>query len=261
LELFCPAVVDKLVAMPPDSDAWTRKSNLILARPMRRALVFILGLVLQGISVGDSYARSPSIAETDYLILVDGFFPSDYYALLRRKLFVTPADFVRIVDLSSGANEAVVAIYTAHGQGDNNVRITYTSPDKLLWEVGADSQNRFAKDPSVSVRRIDAPFPKALALSVSAALKHLLDERRPPMKTEQVIVDGRQVEFTVPSGNQSIRGLLDNYARGQKGRSLNHLTDLLESYCHANAAERRTLSAEIATEARKMARYPIRRKR
>jgi hypothetical protein len=27
--LFCPPVVDKLIAMPPDSDAWARKFNLI----------------------------------------------------------------------------------------------------------------------------------------------------------------------------------------------------------------------------------------
>ena len=35
LGLFCPAIVDKLVAMPPDSDAWAGKFNLI--RPQKCA--------------------------------------------------------------------------------------------------------------------------------------------------------------------------------------------------------------------------------
>jgi len=210
------------------------------------------------VRVCSSYAREPSIAETDYLIPVDDMIQSDYYALLRRKLFVTPAHFARVVDLSSGDNEVVLAIYRA---GSNRAQITYTRPDKLLWEVGGDSQSRFVKDPSVSVRRIDVPFPQSLALSVVAALEHLLAECRPPMKTERVIVDGRMVEFTVASGGHIARGLLDNYARGPKGQGLNRLTDLLERYCQRPAAQRPSIEQQINTEAAKLARYPIRKRR
>jgi hypothetical protein len=223
----------------------------------RLPFIVIVALVFS-VPVCRSYAREPSIAETDYLVPVDEMIQSDYYALLRRKLFVTPAHFVRIVDLSAGDNEVVLAIYRV---GSDHAHITYTRPAKLLWEVGGDSQSRFVKDPSVSVSRLDAPFPKALALSVVAALDHLLAECRAPMKTERVILDGRMVEFTVESGGHVARGLLDNYARGPKGQGLNRLTDLLELYCQRPASERPSIARRIHAEAAKLARYEIREQR
>ncbi len=224
---------------------------------MRRLLVMIASIL--SVSVCGSEARNPSIAESDFLIPVDGIIQSDYYALLRRKLFVTPSEFLRVVDLSAGANEAVVAIYTVRARGQEGVRITYTSPGKLLWDVGADSQNHFVKDPRVSIKRIDAPFPRPLALAVSAALRHLLQERRPPLKTEQVIVDGPLIEFSLPEGDQTIRGLLSPYMSDKKGKSLLSLTDLLQRYCLARA-DRPKIAEAIAHEAAKIMRYPIRKR-
>src|SRR4051794_34024561 len=118
---------------------------------MKRIVLVLMLLSDLSVRFFSSYAREPSIAETDYLIPVDRIIQSDYYALLRRKLFVTPADFARVVDLSSGDNEVVVAIYRS---GSAGAEITYTRPDESLWDVGGDSQGRFVKDPSVSVRRI-----------------------------------------------------------------------------------------------------------
>ena len=217
---------------------------------MKRAHFVITVACVLSVCACISYAREPSITETDYLIPVDRMFP-DYDALLRRKLFVTPAHFARVVDLPSGDNEVVLAIYS---DGSDSARITYTRPEKRLWGLRSD------KGASVSVVRLDAPFPKALAVSVSAALRHLLDERRPPMKTEIVILDGREIEFSAPNGRHTARGVLHNNARGRKGRSLRHLTDLLQRYCQAKASERHSVSQEIATEAQRIVRYPIRRK-
>jgi len=188
---------------------------------------------------------------------VDDIIQSDYYALLSRKLFVTPADIARVVNLSSGDNEVVVAIHTDPRQGTH---ITYTRPAKSLWDVGGDSQNHFVKDPRVSITRRDAPLPRSLAIAVGGALKHLLSERRPPMRTEEVIVDGWLVEFSVPGrGQERIRGLLTNYARGRKGQSLQRLTHLLQRYPQVNASERTKIAEEISIEATKIMRYPVKK--
>ena len=231
-------------------------ADLLTRQALNRAVSIIVAPVL---SASSCHAREPSIAESDYLIPPHGIIQSDYYALLRRKLFISPSDFLRIVDLPSGANEAVVAIYTVRSSGEDDVRITYTTPHKLLWEAGADSQNRFVKDPRVSITRIDAPFPRSLALTVSAAIRRLVRERRPPLKTERVIVDGRLVEFSVLEGDQTIRALLTPYMEGPKGTSLNNLVDLLRRYCVARSERPRTAEA-IAREAAKMMRYPTRKR-
>jgi hypothetical protein len=218
--------------------------------------------VLYGTFGGDN-ARSASVAESDHLIPVGEIIAADYYALVQRKLFVSPADFGRVLDLPPGGNEVVVAIYTVRSRGEENVRITHTRCDKVLWEVGSDSQGHFVKDPSVSVKRIDAPFPKQLALTVSRALERALAERRPrppPRATDRVIVDGRLVEFSVPAGERhTTRGLLTPDARGKKAKRLHHLTDLLERYCQAPATERTAIGQQIASEAAKIARDPVSR--
>jgi hypothetical protein len=220
--------------------------------PMQRALPFVLTLVLCGVLAGPFTTRAASIAESDHLIPVGDIIPADYYALLQRKLFVSRADFARVVDLPGGENEVAVAIYSVESRGGENVRITYTRCDKNLWSVGSDSQGHFVKDPSVSVERIDAPFPKELALTVSAAVKQALGERRPrppPRPTDTVTVDGRLVEFSVSTGRQTRRGLLAPDAPGQKAQRLYRLTDLLERYCQAPATERAAIAQEIAKAA------------
>jgi hypothetical protein len=216
---------------------------------MQRALPFVLTLVLCSVLAGSFTSRAASIAQTDHLIPVGEIIPADYYALLQRKLFVSRADFARVVDLAGGENEVAIAMYGIESRGGENVRITYTRCDKHLWSVGSDSQGHFVKDPSVSVKRIDAPFPKDLALTVSGAVKRALRERRPrpsPRPTDTVTVDGRLVEFSVSSGRQTRRGLLAPDARGKKAQRLYRLTDLLERYCQAPATERAPIAREIA---------------
>jgi hypothetical protein len=222
---------------------------------MRRTLPFVLMFVLSGVFARD--ARPASIAESDHLVPVGDIIQADYYALLQRKLFVSPADFARIVDLPPGGNEVVVAIYTVQSDGHENVRITHTRCNKVLWDVGSDGQGHFVKDPSVSVKRIDAPFPKQLAVAVSQAVKRALQERRPrppPRDTDTVIVDGSLVEFSVSSSpRQTTRGVLTPDARGTRAHRLHHLKDLLQRYCQRPATERPAIALQIASEAAKIA--------
>jgi hypothetical protein len=224
-----------------------------------------LVVVLHGIFAGGDYARSASIAESDHLIPIGEIIPADYYALLQRKLFVSPADFARVVDLPPGGQEVVVAIYTVRSRSKEGVQITYTRCDKVLWDVGRDGQGNVTKEPSVSVKRLDAPFPKQLALTVNRAFKRALAERRPrpaPRDTDVVTVDGSLVEFSV-SGDQrrTARGLLTPDARGKKAQTLHHLKDLLERYCQTPAADRASVGQQIAVAAAKIAREPVRTQR
>jgi hypothetical protein len=228
---------------------------------MRRTLAFVLMSLLSGVFARDG--RPASIAESDRLVPVGDIIQADYYALLQRKLFVSPADFARIVDLPPGDNEVVVAIYTVRSDGHENVRITHTRCDKVLWDVGSDRQGHFVKDPSVSLKRIDAPFPKHLAVAVSQAVKRALQERRPrppPRDTDTIIVDGSLVEFSVCSSpRQTTRGLLTPDARGMKARRLHNLRDLLQRYCQRPLTERTAIALQIASEAAQIARVRAQR--
>jgi hypothetical protein len=155
-----------------------------------------------------------------------------------------------------------MAIYTVRSRSEEDVRITYTRCDRVLWDVGSDSQGHFTKDPTVSVKRIDAPFPKELALAVSRAVERALRDLRPrppPRPNDRVTMDGGFVEFSVPArGAQSPRGLLTSDARGKKAQRLQHLKDLLERYCQTRAADRTSVGQQIAIAAAAIVREPVR---
>jgi hypothetical protein len=227
---------------------------------MQRALPILFGLALYTVFTAGDYARAESIAKSDHLIPAREIIPADYYRLLQRKLFVSPADFARVVDLPPFRQEAVVAIYTVRSRSEVDVRITYTRSDKVLWDVGSDSQGHFIRDPAVSVKRIDAPFPEELALAVSRAVERALRDLRPrppPQPNDRVTVDGGFVEFSVSRGAQITRGLLTSDASGKKAQRLHHLKDLLERYCQS-PADRTSVAQQIAIAAAKITREPVR---
>jgi hypothetical protein len=215
--------------------------------------------VLSGVFARD--ARPASIAKSDHLIPVGEIIPADYYGLLQRKLFVSPADFARVVDLPPFHQETVLAIYTVRSRSEEDVRITYTRCNKVLWDVGSDGQGHSIEDPAVSVKRIDAPFPKELALAVARAVERALRDLRPrppPQPNDRVTVDGGFVEFSVSRGAQSTRGLLTSDARGKNAQRLHHLKDLLERYCRTSPVDRTSVGQQIAIAAAQITREPVR---
>lgn len=197
-------------------------------------------------------ARHTADSDSDHLVPSDNILNPDYYTLLSRKLFVTPSNFVRVVDLSSAVSESSFAIYLKLG-GSKEAFITYTEANENLWYAGSDEQFRFTKDPRVKIVRIDASFPYSLAVSVSEAIKRQLSQTRPPVRGHLVTVHGRAIEFSIKApGAVTVRGLLPPYAQGKDSDGLRQLVDLLKKYCQVGPVERTELHRRIENEVRRL---------
>lgn len=193
-------------------------------------------------------------SNNDHLMPVDGILDPAYYALLTRKLFLTPANFGRILDLPSGGSEIVFAIHSKQLGSSEQVFITCTRPDQELWFAGSDEQFRFTKDPFVHVTRVDVLFPKSAAVAVSEGIKRVLAQRRPPTKGNIVTVDGRAIEFSMEDQKRvGTRGILPPFARGKNGAALRRVTDLLRKYCEAKPAHQADLAKRIESEMNELA--------
>ena len=179
---------------------------------MEKCICFCLLLV-----GGSLLARQPGYnAINDHLIPVAGRLKPHHEQLLARKLFVTPADYMRVVELPAAASEgeSVIAIYSKI-DSPTSVMITLMRPERNLVYAEFAGDPDFPKGPKVS--RFDVPFAKSSAVAIRTRLKRLLAQARPLRKSNNpIFLDGTDIEFSVPLGNQSIRGLLIQSAAGKK---------------------------------------------
>src|SRR5579884_354318 len=172
---------------------------------------------------------------TDHLIPPTSEIDAAYKTLLSQKLFVTPANYVRVVIMpSSSAGETAIAIYSGtRASGQRNVFLT----------------------------RTNAPFPSSAALAVSEAFDEMIARTKPLEPGNRIVLDGTNVEFEVQRGAQtSRRGLLTPYAKGQFTQALHRLTELLTNYCDAGPGKREQLAREVEAEANQLA-QAVRRQR
>ncbi len=192
---------------------------------------------------------------TDHLIPPTSEIDAAYRTLLSQKLFVTPANYARVVIMpSSSAGETAIAIYSGtQASGQRNVFLTCTKADTNLWYSVSPSNPSRGTQPSIKVTRTDAPFPSSAALAVSAAFDEMIARTKPLEPGNRIVVDGTNVEFEVQRGAQtSRRGLLTPYAKGQFTQALHRLTELLTNYCDAGPGKREQLAREVEAEANQL---------
>lgn len=162
------------------------------------------------------------------------------------------ANYVRIVVLPSEKGEIGIAIYSKSGVTDD-VFITCTTAQKNLWRAAWDKDPDLTQEPVVHITRSDAPFPKHIAAIVSESIKHMLTQKRPLTKTNRLIVDGTDIEFSIGSRDrEAFRGLLTPDAKGKNGNGLRRLAELLEQYCGAKSSDRENLAKKIQAEASRL---------
>ncbi len=200
-------------------------------------------------------AQPGATGPSDHLIPPSAEIDTAYRSLLSQKLFVTPANYARIVVMpSSAAGERAIALYSeTQATGEKNVLLTCTKADKNLWYSTSQSNPNRGNERPVEITRKDAPFPKSTAVAVSQALHEMLARTKPLERESRIVLDGTDVEFEVPTDARTpIRGLLTPYAQGVLTAALQQLTKQLSNYCDAEPAERERVAREIEAEANRL---------
>lgn len=191
--------------------------------------------------------------QTDHLVPVNSHIEPAYMRLLSRRLFLSGANYARILVMpSTDEGEVAIAIYSRRTQkrGDD-IAVTCTRAQKNLWYSMFQAQQTKANVPTVPVAQTDAPIPKSTAVAVSKAIEQMIERSRPPNHTVEML-DGTDIEFSVENKNGLLTGLLGPYAHGQQTRALHQLTKLLIHYCDAGSAERPQHAREIETQATRL---------
>ena len=111
----------------------------------------------------------------DHLVPVGQMVDAAYQRLLARKLYLTPANYARIVVLPSGSSsgETALSLYSKRGN-DDEVILTSTEGERDLWSAASELDPMLRKDPRIEIQRLDVPFPKPLATATWTGAKSTL---------------------------------------------------------------------------------------
>lgn len=204
-----------------------------------------------------SEAGSRQQSNDDHLVPTKGYIDATYEALLRRKLFLTPANYGRIVTLASAASvgESAISIYSKSGRSGDPAFITWSHAERNLWYAENGDDPAFPKK-EINVERLDAPFPKALAEAISAAVKGMLDKTHPMSANGRIAVDPVNIEVSLEEGGITRRrGLLTPDANGKATSSFRSLLRSLEEYSKTSSPTTRSeLEKKIAADTTNLAR-------
>jgi len=189
----------------------------------------------------------------DHLIPIEGWLDPEYKGLLTRKLFLTPANYARIVEFPPlpSLGEISVAIYSKANDLDRAF-ITRTKGERNLWSA------EFGSDPSfprgVKVVRADARFPKSTAVTLQRALKRMIDQSHPlENPNNSIVLDAKVVEFSIEDLQAGrVGAFLSPYAVGKTGAALRRITRLLVNYCDSDPGKRAAVAARIEAEAERL---------
>ena len=207
---------------------------------------------------------APALAEeragseyNDHLVPIDGIIEPAYQTLLSQKLFITPANFVRMVILPSAASEGeiAIAIHSEPTKSEEKVFVTCTKAKKNLWYAASDESGALSKNTSsIQIARYDVPIPKTVAMTIMKGIRRMLGQCKPLDKTNKTFVDETDIEVLLESSpSRYVKGLLTPHARGVSGTALRRITHLLEAYCGATPGNREQLLEKIEAKAKQLA--------
>jgi hypothetical protein len=149
------------------------KSRRVTA--VQRAVSAVFIMYFAAYSMG-SDPQSESKGKTDHLVPVDSHIDTAYMQLLSRTLFISEANYARILVMpSTDEGEFAIAIYsqqTPDSGGDATV--TCTRASKNLWYLLFQAQQSNTDVPRVPVARTDARIPKSTAVAVSKAIENMI---------------------------------------------------------------------------------------
>jgi hypothetical protein len=180
-----------------------------------------------------------------------------YQKLLARKLYLTPANYARIVVVPSGTSSGEVAMSLYSNDGEEGaVRLTTTRGERDLWTAASELDPLLRKEPRIEILRRDVRFPKELAIAIRATLKHLIKQSREPTGSNRMVVDGTHILYMVDEGaNQRLQARLAPESVGPTTNALRDLTNALQQYDTATLPSRVLLEARIQSELKRLAEH------
>lgn len=194
-------------------------------------------------------------AETsDCLAPISGLIKPEYARLLRNKLYLTDANYLRIAILpSAGLLGEKVFSFRSGGADANRIVLTCTSADKNLWLEASDLKGGLTRTPQVNIQRLDLPFPKSLAIALKSVVEVMIQNSDQPRGEGLVTVDGTDILFAVENfGGRPGQAILVPSAAGPRVSSLRRLTDALARYCVRDEISRRRDLRQIELETTKL---------
>jgi hypothetical protein len=203
-------------------------------------------------------AKDNQIEHADYLILLDPKFglgtKASYQTLYERKLFVTPGNLARFVELPGplAQTEIAVSVYQKDTQ-PSDYWMTLTEPSRRLADCDPVDPALPKVDPStIKVRRNDAHLPESAALAVHKLWVTMLQQARSdPCKN--CFGEGTIGIFSAMIPNEKTLQAAMLYS-GPKTLSLAKLASELIGYCRAPATERDRIAHDIESKATELQR-------
>jgi hypothetical protein len=179
-----------------------------------------------------------------------------YYTLLQKKLFLTRADYGRVLLLQSLTGECALAVYSS---GSNGAYVTCTKADEDLWQQRSSALYAVPKNPAADKRRIhitrvDAPLAISTAVAIRDALAAMLRQTVPNRVGGPIVVDGTYIEFSLAAADKTMIGAVIPGMHSKNTSELAKIAYMLKTYCTAPSDQRSALAAQIETRAKNLAR-------
>jgi hypothetical protein len=194
-------------------------------------------------------ASLPAGAAEDHLVpREDRSEAPNYYALLAKKLMVTPADYGRFLVLRSPASvgEDSVALWSSGAR----FQLTYTKASGNIYYSAMSPNDPEYRGP-VTTSRVDAEIPASAAAAVRRAwtvmLQHI-SPRRQRLRPQQIIIHGEVYEFSVGGGRTVVGAAIEGQT-GTHTLELINIGRLLIDYSRATLPRRESIAREIERRA------------
>jgi hypothetical protein len=192
-------------------------------------------------------------ADRDHLVAQNfGEIDADWRKLVHQKLFVTPAEFGRVLFLFSGTTdgEYAVAIHS-DSKSPTGVTATYTKASENISQATWKDNPKRKTLNAIGVSRVDVPIARTAAESVSQAWAYLIARTRPIHENEvppsEGVVHGySEIEISLTNGVTGDRlGLATPFTKGKHVSQLEDIAKLLIEYCHVRGARLIAVTHEI----------------
>lgn len=200
---------------------------------------------------------SPGPSTNDHLVPVIEYLGSAplYRKLWKEKLFVTPGDVARYVQLPGAAGkEVAVSVYRqTKGKDDlpGDYWATVTQSSVPLWDCVPAAGVENPIDPkTVQIRRWDAPLPESTASAIHTLWLAMLSGTRPESEPDTIAVDSTTEIFFATDASGKVLEAQTPVSPKENTLALVKIGNLLVDYCSASAPERPRISREIDKEAR-----------
>ncbi len=183
----------------------------------------------------------------DHLLPVRGELDHSYVRILKRKLFVTPADFGRITSLGGEKiGEWSLAIHTDE-HSKTGIIATCTRAERNLGNETWELNPHRVDDSVIKIHRTDWPFPRSTAEAVFLAVRTLLGnraERETTGRASDITLDGLRVIFSISPESASSDGLMVPESRGPRTHQMLQLAELARRDREARDSDEREAAAK-----------------